>query len=217
MVERITARQFHDADGIDDWRVVFGGACAVFDTGSFATGVTFVDAIGALADAANHHPDIDLRYGTVAIRLVTHEVGWLSERDIALAQQISAVAREQGVTADPAKVQTVQITIDALVSTDVMPFWRAVLGYVERGDEDLEDARASGPPFWFQEMDQRRTDRNRIHIDVSVPHDQAQARVDAALAAGGVLVSDTHAPQWWTLADAEGNEVDVASWMTRAD
>jgi 4a-hydroxytetrahydrobiopterin dehydratase len=45
------------------------------------------------------------------------------------------------------------------------------------------------------------------------PHDQAEARVAAALAAGGRLVSDRFAPRWWTLADPEGNEVDVATWM----
>jgi len=51
--------------------------------------------------------------------------------------------------------------------------------------------------------------------DIFVPHDQAEARVAAALAAGGHLVSDEHAPEWWALADAEGNEVDVATWARR--
>jgi 4a-hydroxytetrahydrobiopterin dehydratase len=64
-------------------------------------------------------------------------------------------------------------------------------------------------------MDPPRTARNRIHLDVSVPYDQAEARVAAALAAGGRLVSDAHAPMWWTLADAEGNEVDVATCLGR--
>jgi len=51
--------------------------------------------------------------------------------------------------------------------------------------------------------------------DVSVPHDQAEARVAAAIAAGGHAVTDQHAPAWWTLADAEGNEADVATWIGR--
>ncbi len=83
------------------------------------------------------------------------------------------------------------------------------------GDADLIDPHAQGPPFWFQQMDAPRPQRNRIHIDVYVPHDQAEARVAAAIAAGGHLVSDEHAPEWWTLADAEGNEVDVAPWPDR--
>ena len=215
MTERITPRQFHEATGVEDWRVLFEGACAYFGTGSFATGVALVDAIGRLADAANHHPDVDLRYAGVTVRLITHSVGGLSERDVALAQQISAAASELGVPADPAAVQSVQIAIDALVGPDVMPFWRVVLGYRELGDEDLVDPHARGPSIWFQEMDAPRPQRNRIHIDVSVPHDQAEARVAAAIAAGGHLVSDEHAPAWWTLADAEGNEADVATWMGR--
>jgi 4a-hydroxytetrahydrobiopterin dehydratase len=120
-----------------------------------------------------------------------------------------------GVPADPTAVQSVQVTIDALVHPDVMPFWRAVLGYRQVGDEDLLDPHSQGPAFWFQQMDAPRPQRNRIHIDVWVPHDQAEARIAAAIAAGGHLVSDEHAPAWWTLADAEGNEADVATTMGR--
>jgi 4a-hydroxytetrahydrobiopterin dehydratase len=104
MTERISPEEFLASDGVGDWRVVSGVACAYFGTGSFRTGVALVDAIGPLADAANHHPDVDLRYPYVVVRLVTHDVGGLSPRDVALARQISAAARELGVTADPAKL-----------------------------------------------------------------------------------------------------------------
>lgn len=215
MTEGIAPRQFHEAVGVADWRVLFEGACSHFRTGSFAAGVALVDAIGRLADAANHHPDIDLRYESVTVRLTTHDIGGLSERDVELARQISSAARELDVPADPTAIQTVQVTIDALVGPEVMPFWRAVLGYREMGDEDLVDPNGRGPSFWFQQMDAPRPQRNRIHIDISVPHDQAEARIAGAIAAGGHLVSDEHAPAWWTLADAEGNEADVATWMGR--
>jgi 4a-hydroxytetrahydrobiopterin dehydratase len=216
MTERITPRQFHQAEGVEDWRVlVGGGACAHFRTGSFAAGVALVDAIGRLADAANHHPDVDLRYEGVTVRLRTYDFGGLSQRDVTLARRISAAARELDVPADPTAVQDVQVAIDALVPPKVRPFWRAVLGYQELGDEDLLDPHSRGPSFWFQELDAPRPQRNRIHVDLFVPHDQAEARVTAALAAGGHLVSDDHAPAWWALADAEGNEVDVATWMGR--
>ncbi|HEY0215785.1 MAG TPA: VOC family protein [Cellulomonas sp.] len=81
--------------------------------------------------------------------------------------------------------------------------------------DGVDDWRGRGPAFWFQDMDAPRPQRNRIHLDVWVPHDQAEARVSAALAAGGHLVSDAHAPEWWTLADAEGNAADVATTVTR--
>jgi 4a-hydroxytetrahydrobiopterin dehydratase len=215
MPERITPRQFQESDGVDDWRDVGMGACACFRTGSFAKGVALVEEIGRLADALNHHPDIDLRYATVTVRLITHDIFGLSDLDAQLARQISAAARTLEVEADPAAVQTVQLTIDALVTADVRPFWRAVLGYQEVGDEDLFDPRGRGPAIWFQPMDAPRPQRNRVHVDVFVPNDEAEARVAAALAAGGRLVDDSHAPDWWTLSDVEGNEVDVATTFGR--
>ncbi len=156
-----------------------------------------------------------MRYDGVTVRLRTHEVHGLSERDVTLARQISAAARDLDVPADPSAVQTVQVAIDALVAPEVMPFWRAVLGYREERSEDLVDPHSRAPSIWFQEMESPRSQRNRIHVDISVPHDQAEARVAAAIAAGGHLVTDQHAPAWWVLADAEGNEADVATWMGR--
>lgn len=89
----------------------------------------------------------------MTVRLSTHELRALSDRDVSLAQQISIAARDLGVTADPSAVQVVQITMDALVSADGMPFWQAVLGYEQVGDEDLLDPRRNGPAIWFQEME----------------------------------------------------------------
>jgi 4a-hydroxytetrahydrobiopterin dehydratase len=219
MTERITPRQFQEAAGVEDWRVLSEGACTYFRTGSFAVGARLVHTIGELAGLEDHHPGVDLHDGGVTVRLITitHDYYGLSERDVELARQISAVARELGVPTDPSAVQTVEVTIDALVGPEVMPFWRAVLGYRDRGDspDDLIDPRGRGASFWFQQMDAPRPQRNRIHIDVWVPHDQAEARVAAAIAAGGRLVTDEHAPSWWVLADAEGNEACVATWMSR--
>jgi 4a-hydroxytetrahydrobiopterin dehydratase len=219
MSEWITWRQFHEASGTEDWRVLGEGACAYFRTGSFAAGARLVDAISELEGLDADHPDVDVRHEGVTVRLITitdRDYG-LSERDVELAREISAVARGRGNPADPSGVQTVQVAIDALVIPEVLPFWRAVLGYRDRDDggEDLIDPRGRGPLWWFQQMDAPRPQRNRIHIDVWVPHDQAEARVAAAIAAGGHLVTDRYAPTWWTLADAEGNEADVCTWQSQ--
>jgi 4a-hydroxytetrahydrobiopterin dehydratase len=213
--EEITPRRFHDADGIDDWRVIGFGACTYFRSRSFVKGLELANAIGELAEAASHHPDVDIRYAGVTVRLFTHEARGLTDRDLDLARKISEAARELGIDADPSRVQDVELTIDALVRDDVMPFWEAVLGYRKIGDEDLVDRDLRSAAIWFQQMDEPRPQRNRIHVDVFVPHDQAEARVAAALQAGGRLVNDENAPAWWTLADPEGNEVDVATWMGR--
>jgi 4a-hydroxytetrahydrobiopterin dehydratase len=214
MTDRITGKQFDESAGVEDWRALWGGgfACTYFQTMSLGTGAALVQSISELAAAASHPVEVDLRPEGVTVRLFTHDPGGLSSQDVELAQQISAAARELGVSADPAGVQHVQISIDALVTAEVRPFWAAVLGYQTIGDEDVLDPHRCGPPVTFQQMDAPRPQRNRIHIDVYVPRDQAQARIAAALAAGGHIVNDKNAPNWWTLADAEGNEVDLAIW-----
>lgn len=98
--EPLDAEQFAAAEGVADWRVVDGFARAVFSTGSFAAGVRLVQAIGAAADAANHHPDVLLTYPRVAVRLVTHDADGLTTADVALAREISGLAAEQGAAAD---------------------------------------------------------------------------------------------------------------------
>ena len=95
MSEPITARQFREAAGVGDWRVLGEGACTYFRTGSFVAGARLVQAIGELAGLADHHPDVDLRSGGVTVRLITitHDYFGLSGRDVELARQITAVAR----------------------------------------------------------------------------------------------------------------------------
>jgi 4a-hydroxytetrahydrobiopterin dehydratase len=212
MTARIRPPEFHAATGVDDWRVVFSGAGAHFRTGSLADGIALVDAIGAMD--LEEAPRLDLRPDGVTVRLSTPTADGMLASDVDAARAISAAAASLGAVAEPSAVQDVQVSIDALVSTDVMPFWRAVLGYDERGHEDLVDPHASGPPFWFQDMAEPRPQRNRVHIDVSLAHDQAEARVAAGVAAGGRIVRD-RAPTYWTLADPEGNEVDIATWVGR--
>jgi len=221
MTERISIRQFHEADGVEDWRVLSDGACAYFRTGSFEAGTRLVQAISGLDGLDDQRPAVDVRHDGVTVRLLTRTDDYwgMSKRDIELARQISAVAREQGVPADPSAVQNLLVIPGARVTAEVMPFWRAILGYEPRSDspdEDLVDPRGLGPGFWFEPMDEPRADGlGAIHVAVRVPSEQAEARVAAALAAGGRLVRDDHAPAWWTLADAAGNEADGATTMGR--
>jgi 4a-hydroxytetrahydrobiopterin dehydratase len=215
MAERITPQQFHDSDGVDDWRVLWSVAFALYRTGDFATGVALVAEIGRLAAAAGHHPDLNLRGGVLEIRLVTRAHWSLTDADLALAREISVAAARLGVSADPGRTRTWEFALDAADVDKVRSFWCAVLGYEPAGDTDIVDPDGVYPAVYVQQMDPRRTGRNRIHIDVGVPHEQAEARVAAALAAGGTIVNDRFAPAWWTLADPEGNEVDLATWIGR--
>ena len=215
MSEPISLREFTGTAG-RDWRILGEGACALFRTVSFADGVRLVQAIGELPDVEEHRPAVDLRDDGVTVRLVTatHRHYGLARRDAELAGQISEVARWLGCAADPSALQTVGFTIDALVIPAVLPFWRAVLGFERRPDspdEALIDPRGRGPGVRFRRMDAARLQGNGIHLDVRVPREQAGARIAAALAAGGRLVSDEHAPSSWVLSDPEGNEARVTT------
>lgn len=208
MTVQITAGQFHAADGVEDWRCLYHVVSAYFRTGSLAAGIMLVDEIGKRAsEAEQQYLNLDLRHAGVTVTL--------KRRDIALARTISAAAKELDIPADPGAVQLINVSLDALVGADVLPFWRALLGYRQIGDDYLFDPANRGPGFGLHQMDVPRPQRNRIHLDVAIPHDLAEARIAAALAAGGHLVSDAHAPKWWVLADAEGNEACVATWVGR--
>ena len=143
----------------------------------------------------------------------------MTDTDVEVARRISALGRELGLSADLGGIQALLVILGAPDITQVMPFWRAVLGYeprIDSPDEDLVDPLDRGAPFWFETMDEPRSDGGgAIHISVWVPHDQAQERIDAALAAGGRMVRDNFAPAWWTLADAAGNEVDISTTRAR--
>ena len=215
MTESLTTAQVATTAGLDDWRVLLHTIQASFRTGSFAAGVEFVSRIGPLADEATHHPDLTVTYPRVHGLLTTHDTGGLTDRDVDLAGQISAVAAELGIEADLEAPAQVEIAIDAMDIPAVKPFWEAVLGYRSAGDDDSTDPFSRGPSVWFQQMDAPRPQRNRIHVDVAVPHDAAAARIDAALAAGGTLVSDDAAPAFWVLADVEGNEACICTWQAR--
>ena len=222
MKDAISPKQFHSAEGTEDWRVLGGdGATAYFRTPSFATSAKLVQAISALPGVDDEHPAVDVRHDGVTVRMITFtkDYAGMTQRHVELAREISAAARKLGLSADPSAVQCVLIVPGATSRAEVMPFWRAALGYEPRIDspaEDLVDAHDRGPAFWFEQMEKPRHDGGgAIHVGIWVPHEHAQARVAAALAAGVRMVRDEFAPSWWTLADAAGNEADIATTTGR--
>ena len=221
MTDRISPLAFQEAEDLEDWRVLGEGACVYYRTESFAASARLVQAIAELPGVEDHPPAVDIRGGGVTVRLITVAGDYMgmTDLDVDVARQISAVARGLGVAGDPSGVQNLLVIPGAPDIATVMPFWRAVLGYAPRADspdEDLVDPHDRGPAFWFESMQEPRPDGGgAIHVAVWVPSDQAEARVAAALAAGGRVVRDDFAPAWWTLADAAGNEADVSTVMSR--
>jgi 4a-hydroxytetrahydrobiopterin dehydratase len=223
MVDILSSSRYHAETDLPDWRLLRQSIEANFRAGSFVRASGFVEGVSAAAEAAHHHPDIDLRYpDRVHVTLTTHAAGGLTGADVALATKISELAAAAGISSEPTISVAVEVAIDALDIDAVRPFWKAVLGYVDEPPPKpdgqviaLVDPNRLGPAWWFQQMDAPRPQRNRIHIDVMVPHDVAEARMAAAIEAGGTLVNAAYARAFWVLADPEGNEACICTWQDR--
>ncbi len=209
----LRGQEIHD-EGLDGWRKVLDRLIVRFETGDFNTGAALVTRIAEVADEANHHPDVDLRYPHLTVSLKSHDVNAITARDIRLARRISELASEAGVSASARAPDVLELALDTASEERIKPFWAAILGYKDQ-DGQVEDGAARSPSLWFQDTDSEAPDRQRWHLDVSVPHDVAQERIKAALDAGGTLVSDERAPAFWVLADADGNQACICSWESR--
>jgi 4a-hydroxytetrahydrobiopterin dehydratase len=225
---KLSRQEASDAVGDQGWRYVLGVLRTSVRVRSLAQAVEVgACAVAASGADADEHLWIDVRRDRVVLSLQSLASASVTPRDIELAHRISAAVSELGhrTHADldggnSRSVQIVEIAIDALDITAIRPFWKAVMGYADEpgasGPKDpLVDPVSQSPAIWFQRMAEPRPQRNRIHFDVSVPHDEARRRIQAALDAGGVLVSDAQAPAFWVLADAEGNEVCITTWQGR--
>ncbi|MEV6212705.1 VOC family protein [Kitasatospora sp. NPDC051914] len=210
------------------WRYVLGTLQTFVPVRSLAQGTALAsEAVAVCGSDADRHLRVDVRRGTVLLALQSSDHAAVTTRDVELAHRISAAVHGAGLRTEPGigtraprSVQLVEIGIDALDIAGIRPFWKAVLGYTDEpgggGPEDpLIDPLGPGPAVWFQQMDEARPQRNRIHLDISVPHDEAPRRIEAALAAGGRMVSAARAPAFWVLSDPEGNEACVTTWQGR--
>jgi 4a-hydroxytetrahydrobiopterin dehydratase len=225
VLSRTTASDAVESIG---WRYLLGTLAASIPVTSLGQATTVaVVATQACGEHADGHLRVDLRPERVELSLMDRAAGWSTRRDTALAAAITTAVSGIGVTVAeplsaqfPRPVQMLEIGIDALNIAAIRPFWKAVLGYGdEPGHEGPQDAIVDPagqlPAVWFQQMDEPRPQRNRIHFDITVSHEEAEPRIRAALDAGGVLVSAAAARSFWILADAEGNEICVCTWQDR--
>ncbi|GAB2700410.1 VOC family protein [Thalassiella azotivora] len=207
------------------WRYLLGALhTAVPVDGVTQAAEVTATAVLACGPDADGHLRVDLRPGRVELRLQTQATADVTTRDTELAAAVRDAVQGLGLglapLAGPHSVQSLEIGIDALDIPAVRPFWKAVLAYADDPADGgptgaLVDPLGQGPAVWFQQMDAPRPQRNRVHLDVTVPHDEADARVQAALDAGGTLLSDARARAFWVLADPEGNEACVCTWEDR--
>jgi 4a-hydroxytetrahydrobiopterin dehydratase len=224
-----------NAAGLADWRKLGQGLHARFVIDGFGAGVRFLAAVGTAGDELGHHPRVSMGDRFVDLTLISddavyrdpagteHTIEWVTQRDLDLAPRISAVAAEQGVAADPAAITTIELALDTAHAAAISPVWSALLtGGAEamgRGslDEDVRDGTGRVPILWFQETDEHETPRQRFHVDVWVGPEFADARIEAAVAAGGTVVDDSHAPSFTVVADQDGNKACVCTSLPAAE
>lgn len=199
-------------DDLDGWYLLYDALHATYDAPDVPAAVELVRRAFQIAEEVDHHPDVNLRWKKVLIRCSTHSAGGVTAKDTELAHRIASAAAAVGAKVLPDPPQHHDIGIDTADAARIRPFWAAVLGYADTGDPlSLADPFEGRLSVWFQVTDGASTGRNRPHVDVIVVPEQAQTRIDAALAAGGRLVTDEHAPKWWVLADADGNEACICT------
>jgi 4a-hydroxytetrahydrobiopterin dehydratase len=216
---RPTRQQISEAIDPVRWRLVLGAIYTEVAVASLAEATDAASvAVSAVGADGHGHLTVDIRADRAVLRLQS-DFGGVTGRDVRLAHKVSGALAARGLQPAPGAVQALEIAIDALDIGAVRPFWKAITGYVDEPGSELAaalvDPVGRGPAIWFQQMDAPRPQRNRIHLDVDVPHEAASARIDAAIAAGGRLLSDDAAPAFWVLADPEGNEACICTWQGR--
>lgn len=209
-----TAAAFRADPDLQDWRGTFDGVHACFPCG-FAEGVRLVASVGEAAERTGVEPDIDLRPRSVTVTIRHDDAERFRAAHLELGRAVSTAAAALGLRADPTRVQAVHLFVAAAPGVDVEPFWEAALGYEPVGEDGAVDPQGRNLPISFHELGNGRAGRGRTHVDVSVPAEEAEARVAAALAAGGRLVDDSYAPEWWSLASPDNHGVDIATWPDR--
>jgi 4a-hydroxytetrahydrobiopterin dehydratase len=204
-------KAFIGAEGLDDWVVLHGGPTAAFRTESIADAARLAAAVAEAPGFDGDRSALTIMGALLTVRL-TRDLWGIEPQHIDLARSVSAIAREHGAVADRSAVQEVQLAIAAKPDDIDVGFWRAVLGYAPKAPDNAIDPLGHGSTVWMQDLDPAKSLRHAMHVDVSVAREQAEARVAAAVAAGGRIVDESEAPSSWILADRAGNKVCVASW-----
>jgi 4a-hydroxytetrahydrobiopterin dehydratase len=204
-------RAFLAAEGLQDWAVLHGGPTAVFRTDTLASAANLAGAIAQLPELDPSHIQLTIVSKRLTVRL-RREVWEIENKHIDLARAISKIAKSLGSVADLSQVQEVQVAISAKPNAIDLDFWRAVLGYESMADDNAIDPLGNSSTVWMQELDEGKALGHAMHLDVSVSRQDVEARVAAAVKAGGVIVDDSHAPSYWILSDRSGNKVCIVAW-----
>jgi 4a-hydroxytetrahydrobiopterin dehydratase len=90
-VELLDSARLDRALAMLSWQLVGGELVKVVRREDFAGAIAFVNEVARLAEGLGHHPDLDLRWNTVTLRLRTHSLGGISDADVELAALIDQI------------------------------------------------------------------------------------------------------------------------------
>ena len=204
-------QEFLAAPDVDDWVVLHGGATAVFRVPSVGESARLAEAVSRVSGLDGKAVLMTVSDDHLTVRL-TRDMWQLGPHHVELARAISTVARTHAASADCASAQEVQFAIAAHPDTIDVGFWRAALGYAGMANDNAVDRLGHGSTVWMQDLDPAKPLRHAMHVDMSVAREHIEARLAAALDAGGRVVDDSNAPASWILADRAGNRVCIAAW-----
>lgn len=201
---------------ITGWAHIMDELKARYRTGDFATGLTFVNRIGELAEQLDHHPDVYLTYSEVLVSVKSHDVNAITSRDVEFTRGVAQIAQSLGLSSDVTELNRLDIGLDVQQHPDgLAPFYAALFGS-QLTDGEPVDPSGQMPTIWWQEPSSMSPERaelalpesdheQRWHFDVWVAPGTGPERVQRVLDAGGRLVSDRAAPRYWVVEDADGN------------
>jgi 4a-hydroxytetrahydrobiopterin dehydratase len=180
-MDMLTGKQIADA-GLADWRKLAQGLHARYLVSDFAAAARFVTAI---ADAVAHHPRVLIGDGFVDLKSISadavyrdgegteHVVEWVTRNDVEAARQITEIAADHGLAADPSAVSVLELGLDTGRSATIAPVWAALLtgdagsqGHGSPSDE-VRDAAGRVPNLWFGDAGPESASQ-RFHIEVYV-------------------------------------------------
>ena len=215
----LTRKQAQAAAQPHAWRYLLGRFEAVFPVASLHEAAELA-SVATEAAGTGGEVSIDLRSDRVRVMVGgSHGVDELVTEELDLVA--GAIQRAGWTPAPPTSARfgrptmAMEFAIDAINPSAIRPFWKAALNFVEASDGSFIDPADQFPSLWFQQMDAPRMERNRIHVDVTVAHDEAEARIAEVIAAGGIVGPTSMPPSFTVLIDPEGNEVCICTWSGR--
>lgn len=220
MTTQVLTGQQIAAAGLQGWTLLLsfgqGGLETRIHTENFSQGLRIVESIGQAAEDLDHTADLDLRRFQVDVRLCSREGGGVTDHDVTLARRVTEIVAAAGAELECGSLARIELGLDTPAYAEIAPFWSAVFDseHVIGTDKwgDVGDPRRGLPMIWFQTADDQST-RRVWHPHLWVDPAQVRPRIDAALAAGGTLVSDRGAPSAWILSDPDGNHLYLCTWQ----